>query len=283
MNDPTSDPRDELASAHLDGETTPAEAARVAADPEVAARVAAFEEVRNAMRAEVAADPHRRDAAIAAALAALDEGSEQPGGPGGGVTPISAARRGRLRWARAVGVAAAAVLVAAVVPMLLDGDEGGEDMASREAAPSLEDDSAGDRPAEEGQAGSAFDAGPGAAGGGGSTELSAAAIRDLGAHGDLATLTDAVRATLDPAAGPEADLPAPLSGEAAPSERTVDCLRRTAEAVLATGSATVTLEGTATLDGLPVVVVVGTAADGTRVLVVARPDDGCATVARDEL
>jgi hypothetical protein len=283
MNDPTSDPRDELASALLDGESSAEEAARVAADPELAARVAAFEEVRSMLRAEVPSDPARRDAAVAAALAAFDEEADAAGLGRGAVTPISAARRGRLRWAQAVGVAAAAVLVAAVVPMLLDGDGGGEDTATPETALSLEDDGAGDRAAGEDEAASAFDAdtaAPGAAGGDGNTALSAAAVADLGAHEDLAGLTAAARAALDPEADRSA---APLSAEAAASPPVADCLRRTGDGLLATGSTAVALQGTAMLEGVPVVLVVGVGPDGSRVIVVARPDDGCTTVAREAL
>ena len=60
------DPLDDLASAHLDGVTTPEEAARVAADPELVARVEALRAVRAAVASSPAADPDRREQAIAA-------------------------------------------------------------------------------------------------------------------------------------------------------------------------------------------------------------------------
>ena len=73
MTDPTFD---ELASAHLDGATTPEEAARVAADPALQARVEELRRIRDAVAEVPSVDPARRDAAIAAALAAFaDDGS----------------------------------------------------------------------------------------------------------------------------------------------------------------------------------------------------------------
>ena len=69
---------DELASAHLDGVTTPEEAARVAADPALQARVEALRRVRAAVSEAPPADPVARDAAIAAALTAFGEEPDAP-------------------------------------------------------------------------------------------------------------------------------------------------------------------------------------------------------------
>jgi hypothetical protein len=72
MTDDALDPRDELASAHLDGATTPDEAAQVAGDEDLEARVAAFAASREAVRAVGGpVDEARREAAIAAAPPAL--------------------------------------------------------------------------------------------------------------------------------------------------------------------------------------------------------------------
>ena len=116
--DPTSHPDDELASAHLDGATTPEEAARVESDPALLARV----EVLRSVRAAVAlpdrpVDPARRDAAIAAALAAVaDEDA---------VLSLSMARaRRRQKVAvRAAGLAVAAAVAAAFALPRLDADD----------------------------------------------------------------------------------------------------------------------------------------------------------------
>ena len=62
-DDETPDPLDDLASAHLDGLTSPDDAARIEGDPALAERVAAFGEVRELLRAPVAIDARRREAA----------------------------------------------------------------------------------------------------------------------------------------------------------------------------------------------------------------------------
>ena len=93
MTDDTFDPRDELASAHLDGATTPTEAEEVAGDPELAARVEGFAATREAVRTgDLPIDEERRETAIAAALAAFDV-QDAP-------IPITRARRARQSWAR---------------------------------------------------------------------------------------------------------------------------------------------------------------------------------------
>lgn len=69
--DDSLDPLDELVSAYLDGEATPAERARVEADAELQARVASFTRVGEALR-DLDIDPVERESALAAALAAFD-------------------------------------------------------------------------------------------------------------------------------------------------------------------------------------------------------------------
>ncbi len=69
--DDSLDPLDELVSAYLDGEATPAERARVEADAELQARVASFTRIGEALR-DVDIDPVERESALAAALAAFD-------------------------------------------------------------------------------------------------------------------------------------------------------------------------------------------------------------------
>ena len=216
-DDRTPDPLDELASALLDDAAGPDDAAR-AAEPAVAARRAAFEEVRAAIRAEA---PHPtaqgREAAIAAALAAADQAD-------GSVVALDARRAGRSRWARAVGVAAAVVLAAALVPTLLDGGEGSDDQTAsdqpaRERTTALEDHAADeDAGGDASAAAPAPEAAGGTGGGGGtasalSTELT---LVDLGVHPDLASLLDAVRR--------QVAAPSPDSPVAVPSPETSHCL-----------------------------------------------------------
>jgi hypothetical protein len=109
MSDP-SDARDELASAYLDGEATPAERAQVEADPQLMARVGELGAVRSALAAPVEApDAATRERALAAATAA-------------GVPPaatVTRIDRGRpRRRGLAVLGAAAAVIVAILVAVV---------------------------------------------------------------------------------------------------------------------------------------------------------------------
>lgn len=174
------DQMDDIASAHLDGLTTPAEAARVRSDPELAARVERLRQVREAVGAPdlQPIDGARRDAAIAAAVRAF----EAP-------APVTSLQRtGRRATSRrtlaAVGVAAAIALVALVVPFLdrLDSDSA-DQSRSEEAATALnaapDDDAAG---------GGSSDAATASAPAGGA---------DLGAFSELAALQAAVRAAME--------------------------------------------------------------------------------------
>ena len=107
---------DELASAHLDGATTPEEAARIAADPSLQARVEALRQVRAALGEVPPADPVAREAGIAAALEAFAEATPtersgaapRPAGPRPAPGPVvdraAGPRRGRgHRAARPLG------------------------------------------------------------------------------------------------------------------------------------------------------------------------------------
>jgi hypothetical protein len=276
MTDPTFDPRDELASAQLDGELTAEEAARATGDPEVARRLTAFDAVRTAVRADVPVDGGRRDAAVAAALAAFDDAAVE--GPGGSLTPISAARSGRLRWAKAVGVAAAVALLAAVAPLLLDGDDDADTTATQQ---DLDDAAGRDRTAAEDAAplleSEAPAAGSGGAVGDAGTAALSAALPDLGPHADLPSL----RAAVQVRAFALSDAP-PTDPAVVPSPAGRDCLARTSDLVGATGR-TIAYTATAVVAERPVVVVVGVDDAGGRTLVVAEPDRGCATVVDEPL
>jgi hypothetical protein len=264
-DDPT--PTDDLASAHLDGETTPEEAARAAADPEVATRLEALRVVRDRLRAAAVdepVDPRRRDAAIAAALDAFDEAgaaapqADRPDAPLP-LAPRAARRAAAGRW-RTIGIAAAIALVALAVPLLSRlGSDDAEDLAS-----------SGDAATEESTSTARTESGAALGGSGEDTSaFSATADRaPLGSFEDVDELAAAVRGQLDrsrlegseaaPAAG-GADVQAagPCAGEA---ERKA-------------AGGTRSYEGYATLDGADVVVLVVEQADGTRTLVLLDVED----------
>ena len=124
------DPLDDLASAHLDGATTPEEAARVQADPSLSARVEALRLVRTAMAATAPPDGGRREQAIAAALMAYDE--DRTVTP---LTPVVSRHRGPAQrsW-RVASVAAAVAALAALVPLLASLSSGSDDSANTAAS-----------------------------------------------------------------------------------------------------------------------------------------------------
>lgn len=137
MNQP--EPLDELASAYLDGATTPVETARVEADPELLARVEALRAVRVALAVAPLVDDERREHAIAAALAAYDEQHQAPSSATalGSLTPLTSRRRGPSPRAwRVVGAAAAMAALAALVPLLasLSSDTSSDDSTTASVA-----------------------------------------------------------------------------------------------------------------------------------------------------
>lgn len=179
------DPLDDLASAHLDGQTTGEEAARITADPVLSARVARLAAVRAALQrtATEAVDPAERETAIAAAMAALDDGRV------GTVTPL--ATRPRRSWwtdnraLRLAAAAAAVVLLALAAPLLgrLDSDPD-EDVASVESEAGVDEAAPG-----AGSAGATLEAAEDAAGAFSTTD-------ELGSFDDLPALTAEVRARI---------------------------------------------------------------------------------------
>lgn len=139
------DPLDELASAHLDGDTGPQEAARIAADPALADRVAVFGEIREQLRAGgPQVDDLQREQAIAAALDAFDEAGAAARSADGAEPAVPLASRSRaLRTIRWVGVAAAVALLALAVPLLDRLDSGSSDQAATGLDATSEDASGG--------------------------------------------------------------------------------------------------------------------------------------------
>jgi hypothetical protein len=76
MSDATLPPDDELVSAHLDGEATPAESARVVGDPAAAAHARELAAVQELVATPVTPPSDQREAAIAAALDLYDQLSQ---------------------------------------------------------------------------------------------------------------------------------------------------------------------------------------------------------------
>ena len=136
---------DDLISAYLDGETDPADAARIESDPRARARAAELAAARAAVAEPVPPlAPAERDRLRAAAL---DAAAAAPAA----VRSISAARRPRrgafIPVAAAAGIAA---VVLGVMAVLLRLDDGREDMTAASPAPqSASDDTAGDASADD--------------------------------------------------------------------------------------------------------------------------------------
>jgi hypothetical protein len=243
---------DELASAQLDGTTSPEEAALLADDPalrtQVEARVEELRAVRQALAEPPAVDPARRDAAIAAALVAFDdEGSQAT--VGATVTPLAPRRGLSPRAVRALSAAAVVLLLALLVPLLanIERDDDTASFDSTGAAIESEGGSTGGDNAAEDQGASpeAEEAAPGAS----PTSAGAVAIRDIGSYDDLDALAAAVASDEDRSGdtafntdGDEARCEPPTSSRSAMF--------------------------LATVGGVPVEVFVRTAPDGTRTMIV---------------
>lgn len=274
------DPLDDLASAHLDGQTTPTEAAQVAGDAALAARVAELATVRVALQSDgPPVDEARREASIAAALAAFEEDRADAAGPAAGatgVTPIAVAaarRRASRRTVQVIGAVAVAVLLAIAVP-LLGGLGADPDAPSEEVATSALEESAQDLDERDG----AGDAAAGALDAPMADPLAAATARvDLGTFEDL----DALEAALLTYVG--APLAATTDDQATPTTAA-----RSAESGVPStcsdtpGSGTRVLTGTATLQGRPVLVFVDEGTDGHRTLTVVDAAD-CSTISTRQL
>lgn len=293
MTDPTdpldpADPLEALASAHLDGDTTEAEAARVAGDPELAARVAALAAVRTALRADPGpVDAARREQSILAALAAFDQ--DDAAGAASDPTarrhhPVAARipRRGiSRRQLQLVGAAAVAVLLALAVPLLARlGSDRSDDLATS----GLDESSTAvdQRASTEDAAGGAHADAPRSA-------EAYATSGELGSFDDLAALTVAVRSAIA-AAGvvpPPTSTPTPTAPAVGSSEgdSDTDTAADTAAADCGTapGEAGPTvLSAVAALDGRPVLVSVHERPTGAQELVVVDAAD-CSVVSTTAL
>ncbi|MGI8873062.1 MAG: hypothetical protein ACR2KP_01790 [Egibacteraceae bacterium] len=224
---------DELASAHLDGVTSAAEEALIRGNPELLARVEQLRAARTAVHEEPAADPARREQAIAAALSAFDELQAAAG------EVVPDAVRVRKRWGAAwrnrrpvglglVGAVAAVVAVAVLVPVLTR-DEPARQVASEDATASAP--TAGGR-ASDAAGGVAENSADSGAGSGGSASPSPF----LGEFEDL----DALLAVFDEG-GPSADFAAPEANRATATTSPVadDCRRARDEEARSEGAESV--------------------------------------------
>jgi hypothetical protein len=247
---------DELASAHLDGVTSPEEAARVEADPALRARVEELRVVRTAVGEVPTVDSVRRDAAIAAALAAFEEeGAERDTiAPPAPVTPL-ATRRLSPTTVRVLSAAAVVAILALLVPLLGE-IEGGDDDAGSESAEEATV-AAGDAGTEGDEAlqDSATTTLPGVA-----------PDADLGSYDDVDALADAVTT-----GGLDARAVNPQSEQ-----------HQSASGLCGSAPATSTWVGTAVVAGERVVVWVGATPEGRQLLTVLRTD-GCTVIGQREL
>lgn len=235
------DPLDELASAHLDGATTPEEAALIAADPDLLARVEALRAVRLLVASPPPVDDAQREAAIAAALAAYDADGEATASPATAarpLTPVARRRLGSARGWRVAGVAAAVAALVALVPILASrSSESSDDVASESSKLGTADRN------EDAGASDTTPTGAEALGPTSTTALQRAI--DLGAFEDDDDLVAAARATPTP---PSGAFVAPTTADAG------GCLADLIASL--PPDAPLVLTATARLDGAPVDVVV---------------------------
>lgn len=127
--------RDELVSAYLDGEATPAERAQVEADPDLMERVQLLSQISEMVRAPVAVDARLRGDQIAAALEASNTAPN--------VTSLAAPRKGRdkpLNWI--MSAAAVLLLIALAVPVLRSGSDDDDGAVASEAVAQSDDSAA---------------------------------------------------------------------------------------------------------------------------------------------
>jgi hypothetical protein len=267
----TDDRLDDLASAHLDGATSPEEAAEVAADPRLQARVEALRAVRAALQGLPPVDPGHREAAIAAALAAAAPSAhavdavEAPAT----VTALTATRRRTpTRTLRVLGAAAAVALIAVLVPLLGrlstsedDQSTAGSDTSSGDGTASALDDVG----ASESTAGAEA----------GGTDLSTTTTpgerRSLGAFDSVDALVAAVE---NPESGPSG---AYDQSAVEPDSLDTTCPAQRAE-VEARTSRPVTI-ASAVVAGQPVTVLLSTADTGALVVLAVLAPDCTALVA----
>lgn len=159
MTEPLRPPDDEFVSAHLDGEASPHEVARVQADPAARARLAEFHAIQETIGRRVEVPEQVRERSIAAALEAFDLNVARPGqhatvlGSVPAPPPIEpspptlpylraanepadlAARRAQKRRVQLLSAAAAVVVVLLIAGAVRVGNRGTTTMADTASAP----------------------------------------------------------------------------------------------------------------------------------------------------
>ena len=264
------DPLDDLASAHLDGATSPEEAARIAADPALQARVDALRAVRAAVGATPSVDPVRRDAAIAAALAAFEDAGREdtdgrPRAPVTSLTEVAARRGPSTRMLRLVGAAAVVLLLAALVPLvasleLSSDDDSAQDSFTETGAAIGDEDASGGEGAPEAAAGTTSTA----------SDQRANPLLALGEYDSLDDLAASLDQTPGLASGGYAFEDGDDDGDAGADSPT--CFGALPTAETATG-AQIVGRALASIGGVPVVVAITTDDEGHRSLRAYRADD----------
>jgi hypothetical protein len=192
---------EELVSAYLDGEATPAERERVEADPQLLDLVDAYRSAAAAVGSPVMPlDQPRRDAMVSAALAVLDDRDARPdaGRPSAEVAQLSARRR----WtSRAPGLAAAAAILFLVgIGLVLSSNGSDRDQQAEVSASADRSTSEEELKSQDATGGAAEDGDSGSTGPGAASEaepdqsLAApeAPLADLGDFTDEASLRDAL-------------------------------------------------------------------------------------------
>jgi hypothetical protein len=219
---PTSD--DELVSAYLDGEATPAERAEVEGRPDLVARVTQLGATAARVAATDPPDPDRRAAAIGAALAAFDDQASATGRPGDdGVVGLDAHRRrraGRLAWLGAAAAVVLVVVVGAAVLRTRSQTATSRPTAAEVAGPTSTTAAVRGGPARAAQPDTA-NAAAGASGAGGAASGAAAdsaagspPVTDYGSFADQTALVDALQSRLGGQAPTAAAGAAPTSTQA---------------------------------------------------------------------
>ncbi|MEO7557313.1 MAG: hypothetical protein ABIV94_11990 [Acidimicrobiales bacterium] len=255
MNDCSDNP-DELVSAVIDGEASDADQARVASDRELSERREQLAAAAAALGGPVdSPTASARDAAIAAALAAFDEGQARPD-PEAAPAPVIALRGRRpLRWLGVAAAAAIAVVAGAV--LLRGGGSSSSTTAARDDTRANSSASAQDTSARA----------PGAADQAEGTSAASAAF-DLGSFGTADALVAAVRGTLDvDQEGAAPTTVAPTDAPPTDATRAIDDQPATPACPAPRAVPVPKLVVSAVLAGQPVIVFVGPDPSGATVLV----------------
>lgn len=245
--DPPSHDDDELLSAYLDGEATAEETARVDGDPRLQARLRELEAAATLVGSPVErVPPTVRDAAISSALAAADRSSEDDTAAAAPVVHLDSRRR--KQWALA-SVAAVVLLVVIATARMLQPSDNASTTALNQSESKAAPTTLG-APAAAEQATTA-------------DRATAASPSYIGAFPSTSALVSGTRSLLEarPAAAPTG-----AAGAAATASDSSSAFAAAPGCSPDADRGTVVFDGTATLDGQPVLVIVQQDAAGARLL-----------------